>query len=91
MTINDLVAIQVVAVCQELNLRIPHDVAVVSFDDDHSASLLTPSLTTVHQHAYEMGTRAATLLIDVLRGRPVERQVFLPVELVVRQSCGAAL
>jgi DNA-binding LacI/PurR family transcriptional regulator len=88
-TLNDLIAIQTVAACRELGLRIPEDIAIVSFDDDHSASLMTPTLTTVRQHAYEMGARAAASLLDMVSGEPVQQQVVLPVELVVRQSCGA--
>ena len=74
---------------ESLAVRIPKDLAIVSFDDDHSASLMTPTLTTVRQQAYEMGARAANLLLNMLSGEPVQQQVFLPVELIVRQSCGA--
>ena len=88
-TLNDLIAIQAVTACRELDLRIPEDVAIVSFDDDHSASLMTPTLTTVRQQAYEMGARAAASLLDMVSGEPVQQQVVLPVELIVRQSCGA--
>jgi LacI family transcriptional regulator len=88
---NDLIAVQIIEVCRKLNLRIPQDIAIVSFDDDPAASLVTPSLTTVRQYARKMGARAATLLLDMLGGKPVEQQVIVPVELVVRQSCGANL
>jgi DNA-binding LacI/PurR family transcriptional regulator len=74
-----------------MEVRIPQDMAVVGFDDDTVAPLLTPPLTTVRQQRHEMGARAVSMLLDVLNGKPVEQQVFLPVELVVRQSCGADL
>jgi len=87
---NDLIAIQVMEVCRKLGLRVPDDMAVVGFDDDAMAPLLTPPLTTVRQQTHEMGTRAAAMLLDLLDGKPVERQVCLPVELVVRQSCSGS-
>lgn len=87
---NDAIAIQVLAGCRELGLRVPQDLALVSYDDADFAALLDPPLTTVRQQTYEMGARAAALLLDMLGGQPVEQQVFLPVELMVRRSCGAA-
>jgi LacI family transcriptional regulator len=71
-------------------LGVPRDIAVVGFDDAPIASLTDPPLTTVRQPVYELGAEAARLLIAQLRGeapRPAQRR--LPVELVVRQSCGA--
>jgi LacI family transcriptional regulator len=88
---NDLIAVQVMEVLRELGLRIPQDVALVGFDDDAVAALMTPPLTTVRQQTYEMGARAATTLFEMLNGKSVEQQVSLPVEIIVRQSCGANL
>jgi GntR family transcriptional regulator of arabinose operon len=88
---NDIIAVQVLEVCREMEVRIPQDMAVVGFDDDTVAPLVTPPLTTVRQQRHEMGARAVSMLLDVLNGKPVEQQVFLPVELVVRESCGADL
>ncbi|MDY7042475.1 MAG: GntR family transcriptional regulator, partial [Chloroflexota bacterium] len=88
---NEIIAAQVMDVCRELNLRIPQDIAVVGYDDDTLATLLTPPLTTVRQQTLELGASAARILLDLLDGNPVEQGVFLPVQLVVRQSCGVGL
>jgi hypothetical protein len=69
---------------------VPEDVALVSFDDIELAALLDPFLTVAVQPAYEMGRRAATLLLDRLAGRRdtgPAREV-LPVQIIVRRSCG---
>lgn len=49
-----------------------------------------PPITVVSQPTYELGSTAARMLIQRLEGEePLESQVkVLPVELVVRQSCG---
>jgi LacI family transcriptional regulator len=52
--------------CRQLNLRIPHDVKIISFSNADSAPLLKPSLTTVAQPAFEIGKQAAIILFKVL-------------------------
>lgn len=56
----------VYTVCNELKLRIPQDVKVISFSSLQIAALLNPSLTTITQPAFEIGKRAARLLFDAL-------------------------
>lgn len=87
---NDLIALEVFEACRALGLRIPEDLALVGCDDDAVAALVTPPLTTVRQDAYAIGVRAAEVLIGLLNGKPVERGHVLPVELIVRASCGAS-
>jgi DNA-binding LacI/PurR family transcriptional regulator len=86
---NNVIAVQIIEVCQELELRIPEDIALAAYDDAAVAPLVTPPLTAVRQYNHEMGARAMAMLVDLLNRKRIERQVFLPVELVVRQSCGA--
>jgi LacI family transcriptional regulator len=52
--------------CQKFGLKIPQDVAVVSFANLKTAPILNPPLTTVTQPAFEMGKAAATLLFKAL-------------------------
>ncbi|HHS97714.1 MAG TPA: LacI family transcriptional regulator, partial [Chloroflexi bacterium] len=51
-----------------------------------------PPLTTVRQPIYEIGRRICRMLVHLLKeGSLEERHVLLKPELVVRESCGAAL
>ena len=84
---NDLMAIGALEYCRANAIDVPGDVSIVGFDDIPTVQLLTPRLTTVRQPAYEMGMRAAELLISMVRGK--ENPDLLtphPVELVVRES-----
>jgi DNA-binding LacI/PurR family transcriptional regulator len=88
---SDLTALGTLRALHEHRLRIPQDVAVISFDDMPWAAALHPPLTAVAQPTYELGATAARLLLERLRdpSRPVQR-VRLQTRLVVRASCGAA-
>jgi DNA-binding LacI/PurR family transcriptional regulator len=87
---SDLVAFGALVAIKERRLKVPADVALIGFDDVQLAHYVDPPLTTVRLPAYELGYRAATLLIQLIDRQPVEEQeILLRTELVVRQSCGA--
>ncbi|MCW3091686.1 MAG: LacI family transcriptional regulator [Ferruginibacter sp.] len=68
-TTNDLGVLGIEAI-QESNLKIPMDIAVVSFDDNDLFRLLNPSITVAAQPIREIGTRAIELLIKLINGEP---------------------
>ncbi|MBI1877746.1 MAG: LacI family DNA-binding transcriptional regulator [Chloroflexi bacterium] len=87
---SDVVAFGAMAAIRDSRLRIPDDVAVVGFDDVPMSRYFTPALTTVRLSAVEQGRRGGEILIDLIEGKaPAEAHIFLPTELIVRQSCGA--
>ena len=71
-------------------IRVPDDIALVSFDDEEGSHCLTPPLTTVPIPIFEMGRKAAKTLLAILEGQKVLDQVVdVPSDrLIVRQSCG---
>ena len=84
---NDLMAIGVLEHCKAAGLRVPEDVSIVGFDDIPVAAMLTPRLTTVSQPAVEMGYRATTLLLDLIKGGVAHHNdELLPVVLQIRDS-----
>jgi DNA-binding LacI/PurR family transcriptional regulator len=68
-------------------LRVPQDVAVVGFDDERAARLVSPALTTIRQDFRAAGRIAAGLLTGPEPAPAGVREV--PVELVVRESAPA--
>jgi len=86
--ISDRVAIGAMEAAKKLNLRIPQDLAIVGFNDEPIASLMSPTLTSVRQPALEMGRMAAKLLIDQIESAgeftPVIKSYMT--KLVVRDS-----
>lgn len=87
---NDLLAIGVLKAARDLGLRVPEDLSVAGFDDVEMARHMSPSLTTVRVHKYEMGLEAGKRLLDLLRGevtKPIK--IVLSTELLIRQSTAA--
>lgn len=83
---NDLVAIGALRACIEHGARVPDDVHVVGFDDIVLASLVQPPLTTVRRPKHELGACAIQLMLDHLNNVARERDIVLPLDLVVRAS-----
>jgi LacI family transcriptional regulator len=86
---NDQTALGVVYALRERGYRVPEDIAVTGFDDIPVARHLNPPLTTVRQPIHELGALAFSVLLSMINGeRPAERQLILPVQVVLRRSCG---
>lgn len=89
---NGLMAIGTLQTLENLGLRCPEDIALVSFDDFAWSSVLRPRLTVVRQPTYEIGQKAAHLLFERLKKRDAPPQeVRLQPQLVIRESCGIGL
>jgi LacI family transcriptional regulator len=86
---SDTMAIGVLSALSQAGRRVPADVAVVSCDDIPFAEFLIPPLSTVRVPLAQTGIRAVELLLRSIAGEQVKEGVeLLPVELVVRESCG---
>lgn len=91
---NDYMALGAISAVQDEGLSVPEDVAVVGFDDLEMPNLTfrAPPLTTVRQPIYDIAKEGTECLVLALEGRLSEtRQRIFPSQLVVRESCGAAL
>lgn len=86
---NDSMAFGTLRALADAGLRVPADVAVVGHDDHRNAAWTTPALTTVHVPWLELGSAAATMLIQLISGQTVaNKSIQLHPELIVRESCG---
>ncbi len=68
--------------------RIPDDIALVCFDDPLSSDMLEPPLTVVAHDALRLGADAANLMLEQLAGHTQRREIRIPIELIIRRSCG---
>ena len=78
--------------CEELQIRIPEDVAIMGNDDVFVASVVSPSLSSIHVPKYEMGALAMKRMAEVLEmieaGKkcPKRKVLLLQHEIVERES-----
>lgn len=85
--VNDPAAIGAFQKIKEAGLRIPADIAVLGFSNNAITTLLDPPLTTVNQPSFEMGKKAAEILIDSIENGMSEPKTYvLDTELIVRGS-----
>jgi len=69
-------------------IHVPGDVAVTGFDDVPVARHLHPPLTTIRQPMQELGAMAFDVLYSKISNGKSALDVVLPVELIIRESCG---
>ncbi|MDQ7991134.1 MAG: LacI family DNA-binding transcriptional regulator [Propionicimonas sp.] len=89
---NDMLAFGVYRGLAQAGVRVPEDVALVGYDDITFAADWIVPLTSVRQPIYEIGYRAANLLLEHSAGDEshVHQNVVLPPSLVVRASSDPA-
>jgi LacI family transcriptional regulator len=89
-TISNTMTAGTLMAINELGLEVPHDVALVAFDDLDWMTLVRPAITVVSQPAVDIGRAAGACILDRISGdRARPKRVRLETTLIVRESCGA--
>jgi LacI family transcriptional regulator len=87
--VADIMAFGLIKAFRSNGRKVPQDYSVVGFDDLRICEFSTPGLTTIKQNVVDKGMIAAELLIDKIKGgEEVNRNIVLPVELVIRETTG---
>jgi LacI family transcriptional regulator, gluconate utilization system Gnt-I transcriptional repressor len=61
---------------QRMKIKVPEELALCGFNDIEAAQYVNPSLTSVSVGLYEMGKKAAEMVIDRLGGKSMEKNVI---------------
>jgi LacI family transcriptional regulator len=86
---SDEQSIGILYAAAQAGIRVPEDLALVSFDGIKEAAIVNPGLTTARQPIARVGELAVDQLLAAKAGTPSElRQEMLPVTLEIRHSCG---
>ena len=82
---NDLMAMGAIRACKRLGLNVPRDVSVIGYDNIMLSKLVDPQITTMDQNMYQLGSNAAAVLVEMIRGGQSKR-ITLENILIVRES-----
>jgi LacI family transcriptional regulator len=86
---NDTSALSVILHLHEVNIKVPNEIAVVGFSNEPFSEVVTPSITTIKQPGFEIGKKAAELLIKQINGKQdisTYETFVMPTELIIRKS-----
>ncbi|MCQ2221701.1 MAG: LacI family transcriptional regulator [Prevotella sp.] len=87
--INDDTAIGILYVAKNMGLKVPEDLSICGFTNDHRAVSCDPMLTTIDQRGKKVGEEAANILIDMAEGLTPKDQIvkrIVKTELVKRET-----
>jgi len=85
--INDYAAIEMMHVLKKAGLRIPHDMAILGFNNENICRFVEPPLSSIDHPAHDIGVAAAEILINQIRHQDmrIEKRI-VPSQLVIRES-----
>lgn len=84
---NDVMAVGVLKALNRMRIRVPEQIKLVGFDGIEWTETVSPEITTIAQPIYDMGKKAATMLMERINGQAVgEDHIVLETELKVRET-----
>jgi len=87
-TASDLFAIEAIKAAFTKGINVPNDLKIIGFDDISLSSIYNPSITTVAQPKYEMGTMALDILVKIIEKKDLQnKKILVEPKLILRDSC----
>lgn len=86
---NDTTALSTIIHLNEKRIKVPEEIAIVGFSNEPFSELVTPSITTVKQPGFEMGQKAAELIIKQITSKTSPKSfetITMDTELIIRNS-----
>lgn len=68
---TDVITIRTLGILADMNIQVPHDIAVIGFANTKSAFALNPSLSTISQPGKEIGVLAMSQLVKMIKSKRV--------------------
>lgn len=86
-TYNDLIALGALEALRNRKIRVPHNIAMVSFGDSILAAHSNPPLTSIHLDSALLGKLSMEMLIKIIEGEDLDnKEIVLKPKLIVRES-----
>lgn len=87
-TISDRMAIGAMLAIKEKGLSMPSDIGLVGFNNEPVTSLVSPSISSIDQPAFELGKIAAKLFVEMMHNNDDMSHIkeILKPRLIIRES-----
>jgi LacI family repressor for deo operon, udp, cdd, tsx, nupC, and nupG len=87
LTVSDTLAIGAIKYLKTSGIKVGEDIEVIGFDNASITKVYDPSISTVSQPRYDLGTVSVDLLIEKINDLSVvNKGIILPHELILRNS-----
>ncbi|THE13772.1 LacI family transcriptional regulator [Bacillus timonensis] len=85
---DDFIAIELMSHFEEMNIRVPEDVSIASFNNVLLAQYSKPALTSVDIDIFQLGMQGASCLLEKIKDPNVlPKRITIPAKLIERKSC----
>ena len=86
--VDDTVALATLQLCHELNIKVPEDLSILTFNNSVMVKLSTPALSTIDVNSRQLGMEAGSQLIDMVENPGMSAtKIIVPHYIVKRDSC----
>jgi LacI family transcriptional regulator len=83
---SDIHAVPLLTLARARGVKVPHEMAVVGYDNSRVAALAPIGLTSIDQHGHDIGSRAARTLLRRIRGAKAGEHLLITPEIIRRSS-----
>lgn len=87
---TDILAMGALEECRKLKIKVPEEISVIGFDGSEEGGMTCPGLTTIALPAYEIGERAAELIIRLINQKDTPPELPMSATIIERNSLGPA-
>ncbi|HAL45379.1 MAG: hypothetical protein A2Y12_19035 [Planctomycetes bacterium GWF2_42_9] len=91
LTGRDWLAYELLAVCQDRDIKVPQELSIMGIEDSDPSMLRCIQLSSVRIELYEVGRKAAELLLKIINGEQTEKQRTVIKPSVILRKTTAAL
>lgn len=83
----DTIALYLTSALEEMNLKIPDDVSVITFNNTIISQLATPNMTSVDIQTFQLGSEGTKSLIELVKNPDTfKKSIIIPTIIVERES-----
>ncbi|MCM0647331.1 GntR family transcriptional regulator [Clostridium swellfunianum] len=88
---NDYIALDIIKALEAIQVEMPNDISLIGFDNIPILSQMNIQLTTIEQDFYEIGRKAAVIVVDAIEGKNRKQiKEITPIKLIERNSTSKA-